>query len=61
MKIMGFNVANFIGRFLSDIQQKTQDRFISKAKEKGLPPIKNTRLTVIEKEIKELEKILKDL
>lgn len=60
-KINEVNIAGFVNRFLDDIQQKTQDRFIRKAKEKGLPPIVTTKLTVIEKEIRELEKILKDL
>ena len=55
------NIAGFIRKFLDNIQDGTQQRFIEQAKKRGEPPKITVRLTKIEKEIKELEKILKDL
>jgi|TARA_B110000902_G_C14168385_1_gene535872 hypothetical protein len=55
------SIAGFINRFLDDMQKGTQDRFIKQAKKKGVPPAVTLRLTKIEKEIADLEKILKDL
>ena len=55
------NIAGFIGKFLTDIQNGTQKRFIDQAKKKGVPKEITIKLTTIEKEIKDLENILKDL
>lgn len=55
------NIAGFIRKFLDNIQDGTQQRFIEQAKKRGEPPKITVRLTKIEKEVKELEKILKDL
>lgn len=54
-------ISGFINRFLDDLQRGTQERFIQQAKKKGVPTNVTARLTTIEKEIKDLEKILKDL
>lgn len=55
------SIAGFINRFLDDMQKGTQDRFIKQAKKRGVPPSVTLRLTKIEKEIADLEKVLKDL
>ena len=55
------SIAGFINPFLDDMQKGTQARFIQQAKKKGVPTHVTARLTTIEKEIKDLEKILKDL
>ena len=55
------NITGFISKFLNDLQDGTQDRFIKQAKKRGVPKTVTVRLTKIENEIKELEKILKDL
>jgi len=55
------NITGFISKFLNDLQDGTQARFIKQAKKKGVPPEITVRLTTIEKEIVELKKILKDL
>jgi hypothetical protein len=60
-KLNEASIAGFINRFLDDMQKGTQDRFIKQAKSKGLPPQVTLRLTKIEKEVAELEKVLKDL
>jgi len=54
-------VSGFIGKFLTDLQSGTQDRFIAQAKKKKMPKTVVNKLTVIENEIDELKKILKDL
>ena len=56
-----FNFAKHINKFLTNIQQGTQKRFIKQAKEKGVPPEITVKLTRIEKEVEELKEILKDL
>lgn len=55
------SIVGFINRFLDELQKGTQTRFIQQAKKKGVPSHITTRLTTIENEIKDLEKILKDL
>ena len=55
------SIAGFINRFLDDMQKGTQDRFIKQAKKKGVPSSVTLKLTKIEKEISDLEKVLKDL
>ena len=55
------SIAGFINRFLDDMQKGTQARFIQQDKKKGVATHVTARLTTIEKEIKDLEKILKDL
>lgn len=60
-KLNEASIAGFINRFLDDMQKGTQDRFIKQAKKKGVPASVTLRLTKIEKEISDLEKILKDL
>lgn len=60
-KLNEASISGFINRFLDDMQKGTQARFIQQAKKKGVPPKVTARLTNIEKEIADLEKILKDL
>jgi DNA-binding HxlR family transcriptional regulator len=60
-KVNEVSISGFINRFLDDMQKETQDRFIKQAKKKDVPPRVTIRLTKIEKEIADLEKILKDL
>jgi len=55
------NISGFISKFLNDLQDGTQQRFIAQAKKKGVPKDITLRLTVIEKEVAELKNILKDL
>ena len=55
------NITGFISKFLNRLQDDTQKRFIEQAKKKGEPKNVTIRLTVIEKEVEELKKILKDL
>jgi hypothetical protein len=60
-KLTEASIAGFINRFLDDMQKGTQDRFIKQAKAKGVPKQVTHRLSKIEKEIADLEKVLKDL
>ncbi len=54
-----FNFSRHISKFLDNIQNETQERFIKQARKKGPDPIV-TRMSEIDKEIKELKKILKE-
>ena len=55
------NISGFVTRFLTDLQNDTQSRFIKKAKDKGVPPKVIYRMVNLEKGVDELKKILKDL
>lgn len=60
-KLNEASISGFIGKFLSDMQTGTQDRFIKQAKKKNVPKKVVTRLETIEKEIADLERTLKEL
>tara|TARA_B110000503_G_scaffold1112_1_gene1459 strand:+ start:292 stop:489 length:198 start_codon:yes stop_codon:yes gene_type:complete len=60
-KLNEASISGFINRFLDDMQKGTQDRFIKQAKKKGVPPKVTYRLVKIEKEIADLQNILRDL
>ncbi len=54
-----FNFSRHVSKFLDNIQNETQERFIKQARKKGPDPV-IARMSKIDKEIKELEKILKE-
>lgn len=54
------NLARFMGNFFQNIQRDTQARFIKQAEKKGMPKPILTKLKKVEREIEELEKLIKD-
>ena len=55
------SISGFINRFLDDMQQGTVDRFIKQAKSKNVPRPVVKQLVKLQKEVEDLERILKDL
>jgi hypothetical protein len=53
------SIAGFINRFLDDMQKGTQDRFIKRAKDRGLPKEVVSQMEKIEKERQQLSNIIK--
>jgi hypothetical protein len=60
-KLNEVSITGFINRFLDDIRKGTQERFIKQAKDRGVPEAVTSKLIKIEKEVRDLEKFLKDL
>jgi len=54
-------IAGFITKFLDNMQQGTQDRFIKQAKKRGIPPEVISKMSELDKDILELQKLLQDL
>jgi hypothetical protein len=54
-------VDKLINKFIDGIQKGTRERFIKQAKDKGVPEAVTSKLIKIEKEVRDLEKFLKDL
>lgn len=52
------SIAGFINRFLGDMQKGTQDRFIQRAKKRGIPKPVLDKLDKIKKERDELDAII---
>lgn len=60
-KLSEASVTDFITDFVRNIQMKSQDRFIQRAKKKGVPKEVTDKMEKVEKEVKELEDFLKTL
>ncbi|MFD2532554.1 hypothetical protein [Gracilimonas halophila] len=48
-------------KFVRDIQMKSQDRFIKRAQNKGVPKEVTEKMEKVNKEVEELEEFLKSL
>ncbi|MDR9418856.1 hypothetical protein [Gracilimonas sp.] len=60
-KLSEASVTDFITDFVRNIQMKSQDRFIQRAKKKGVPKEVTDKMEKVEKEVKELEDFLDEL
>ena len=54
-------IAGFLNKFLDNMQQGTQNRFISKAKKRGIPPEVIAKMAEVDKDILELQQLLQEL
>jgi len=54
-------VSKFVGAFFDGMQKNTANRFIAKAKKRGLPKKVTDKLAQIQKEQDELEALLRDI
>lgn len=55
------SIAGFLTKFLDNMQQGTQSRFIQQAKKRGLPKEVTDKMSNLDKDIIELQKLLREL
>lgn len=60
-KINEASITDFVTDFVRNIQMKSQDRFIQRAKKKGVPKDVTDKMEKVNKEVEELEDFLKSL